>query len=331
MASPLLEKGDSEYKIYDALVENWLDRDQYKDKNISVENLLYACIILATYMQTKGRRSISEQELDQLIGAIDKVKPVRRIQIKGRSLLNRNSEGDYRFSHYSIQEFLVAKLLLEKPVYKPKQSITMTDFIFKMVLMSEKLPNFGELLDFSNITFKNFAGTCLTTGSGWEFVYIPPGEFMMGSPESEARRYDNETLHRVTLTRGFYMQTTQVTQRQWKAVMGNNPSKFKKGDEYPHRARTGWAWRFFCRRRSGLPVGVPSLPAARLPGRPPRFSSREGSTLILPFGFLPFEQKTTRKTDKKGKVPIPFFIRLTGMETTERMAWAFSLSYPLSL
>jgi len=56
------------------------------------------------------------------------------------------------------------------------------------------------------------------------------------------------------------------------------------------------------------------------------------SAPLLPFGFLPSERKTTRKTDKKGKkAPIPFLIRLTSMETAERTAWAFSLSYPFSM
>ncbi len=69
---------------------------------------------------------------------------------------------------------------------------------------------------------------------GMEFVWIPPGEFMMGSPEDEPGRFDNEKLHRVKLNCGFYMQTTTVTQGQWKALMGNNPSYFKKsGDKCP--------------------------------------------------------------------------------------------------
>jgi len=69
---------------------------------------------------------------------------------------------------------------------------------------------------------------------GMEFAYIPPGEFMMGSPEDEPERYDDEVLHHVTISKGFYMGTTTVTQGQWKAVMGNNPSSFKDdGDEYP--------------------------------------------------------------------------------------------------
>ena len=72
-----------------------------------------------------------------------------------------------------------------------------------------------------------------TNSIGQEFVYIKPGTFMMGSPSGESGRESDENQHKVTLTRGFYMQTTEVTQGQWKAVMGNNPSSFKDGDDYP--------------------------------------------------------------------------------------------------
>jgi formylglycine-generating enzyme required for sulfatase activity len=72
------------------------------------------------------------------------------------------------------------------------------------------------------------------SGVRMTFVYIPPGEFMMGSPEDEPERRDDEVQHHVTLTRGFYMQTTPVTQGQWETVMGNNPSHFKEdGPECP--------------------------------------------------------------------------------------------------
>ena len=63
-------------------------------------------------------------------------------------------------------------------------------------------------------------------------VYIPPGEFLMGSPEDEYGRFDNETRHRVSLTRPFRMSTTPVTQAQWTSVMGENPS-YIKGDDLP--------------------------------------------------------------------------------------------------
>ena len=50
--------------------------------------------------------------------------------------------------------------------------------------------------------------------------WCPPRTFLMGSPATEAGRYDNETQHQVTLTRGFWMGETAVTQGLWKEVMG---------------------------------------------------------------------------------------------------------------
>jgi formylglycine-generating enzyme required for sulfatase activity len=71
-------------------------------------------------------------------------------------------------------------------------------------------------------------------GLGMEFVRIAPGSFEMGSPSGETGRGSDETQHRVTLTRGYYLQTTEVTQGQWKAVMGSNPSRFSScGDVCP--------------------------------------------------------------------------------------------------
>jgi len=60
------------------------------------------------------------------------------------------------------------------------------------------------------------------------FVLIPAGSFMMGSPKTENGRDNDEELHRVKLTRSFYAQQTQVTQAQWKELMGTNPSYFKE-------------------------------------------------------------------------------------------------------
>ena len=53
----------------------------------------------------------------------------------------------------------------------------------------------------------------------------------MGSPKNEVGRWDNEgPQHEVTLTRGYWLGETPVTQSQWEAVMGENPSYFKGGD-----------------------------------------------------------------------------------------------------
>jgi len=78
--------------------------------------------------------------------------------------------------------------------------------------------------------------------TGAEFVYIPPGEFMMGSPEDEPGRFDDEILHRVRLTRGFYMQTTQVTVGQWRAFVKNTGFKSQAETEGGAYGWTGSDW-----------------------------------------------------------------------------------------
>ena len=57
--------------------------------------------------------------------------------------------------------------------------------------------------------------------------WIPPGRFVMGSPEGEAGRDDDERQHRVAITRGYWLGETPVTQALWQAVMGENPSEFQ--------------------------------------------------------------------------------------------------------
>jgi formylglycine-generating enzyme required for sulfatase activity len=72
----------------------------------------------------------------------------------------------------------------------------------------------------------------LGQGVSLEMVLIPAGKFVMGSPKSEEDRDDEETQHEVTLTKPFYMGKYAVTQEQWEAVMGNNPSR-DKGPKLP--------------------------------------------------------------------------------------------------
>jgi formylglycine-generating enzyme required for sulfatase activity len=57
-------------------------------------------------------------------------------------------------------------------------------------------------------------------------VFIQPGTFLMGSPDSELLRATDETLHTVTLTRGFWMSRYLVRQKDYLAVVGSNPSQF---------------------------------------------------------------------------------------------------------
>jgi formylglycine-generating enzyme required for sulfatase activity len=68
--------------------------------------------------------------------------------------------------------------------------------------------------------------------SGIAMVNLGAGEFLMGSPRYEEDRESDEDRHQVTLTRGFLIGKTEVTQAQWRAVMASNPSHFS-GDTRP--------------------------------------------------------------------------------------------------
>ena len=66
-----------------------------------------------------------------------------------------------------------------------------------------------------------------------DFVPIRVGEFDMGSPSNEVGRDDDEgPVHHVKLAKAFYMGKYEITQKQWREIMGNNPSYFK-GDNLP--------------------------------------------------------------------------------------------------
>ncbi|MBF0232681.1 MAG: SUMF1/EgtB/PvdO family nonheme iron enzyme [Desulfamplus sp.] len=132
-----------------------------------------------------------------------------------------------------------------------------------------------------NISTKNnlieepiIPGNTFTNSLDMTFNLIPAGTFMMGSPEDEPGRESDETQHRVTLTQPYYMQTTEVTQGQWKAVMGSNPSYFQNcGDDCPVE-NVSWddAQAFIAKlnqlnQRTETQRGNPRLPSAvEIPG-----------------------------------------------------------------
>ena len=75
-------------------------------------------------------------------------------------------------------------------------------------------------------------GTTYTNSVGAVLVKIPVGRFTMGSPPGESGRGDDEGQVKVELTRSFWLMATEVTQGQYRAVTGENPSGFK-GDDLP--------------------------------------------------------------------------------------------------
>ena len=81
-------------------------------------------------------------------------------------------------------------------------------------------------------------------GTGIEMLLVPPGTFMMGCSPSEQYdcREDELPVHEVTLTEAFYLGRYEVTQAQWTAVMGSNPSQFQGQTDSPSRPVERVSW-----------------------------------------------------------------------------------------
>ncbi|MFM8323797.1 MAG: formylglycine-generating enzyme family protein [Pirellulaceae bacterium] len=99
----------------------------------------------------------------------------------------------------------------------------------------------------------------ITNSIGMKLVLIPKGTFMMGSPKTElgdAGKHieDESPQHEVRISRDFYMGQTEVTQGQWKAIMGTEPWKgkenVKEGENYPASYVSWTQAGEFCQRLS---------------------------------------------------------------------------------
>ncbi len=96
---------------------------------------------------------------------------------------------------------------------------------------------------------------------GMEFVLIPAGSFVMGSPPNEVGRYKSEDQHQVTITKPFYMQTTEVTLNQWWAVMGKKFFGRRKGYADGPVSKVSWFdVAEFIEKLNGKGEGVYRLP-----------------------------------------------------------------------
>ncbi len=113
-------------------------------------------------------------------------------------------------------------------------------------------------------------------------LYVPPGRFRMGSPDDEVGRFPDELAHDVTISRGLYMSDTEITQAQWYAIMGDNPS-YLAGNSRPIEHVSWLKAKEFCRRLSQATGRTCRLPTEA----EWEYACRAGSTTAFSFGDNP--------------------------------------------
>jgi formylglycine-generating enzyme required for sulfatase activity len=120
-------------------------------------------------------------------------------------------------------------------------------------------------------------GTVVKNSIGIELVYVPAGSFMMGTQDGTG--YE-KPVHQVTIRDGFYMGKYEVTQAQWTAVMGRNPSRFK-GDNLPVEQVSWYDAQEFLRKLNATNDGY----AYRLPSEAEwEYAARAGTTTAYYWG-----------------------------------------------
>jgi len=152
-----------------------------------------------------------------------------------------------------------------------------------------------------------------TNSVGMEFVLIPAGEFDMGSPDDEEGRFDEEgPVHRVKISKPFYLGKYVVTQRQWKEVRGKNPSQFGGCDDCPVENVSWDDLRGFIKRlnkkegtdKYRLPTEAEWEYAARA-GTRTRYSFGDDESMLGEYGW--YDENAGEKTRPVGqKKPNPW-------------------------
>jgi formylglycine-generating enzyme required for sulfatase activity len=235
------------YRLYEALVQTWLLREerklsrQFRAQSIQPPDaaaLLDLCALIAVHLQVVGRRELPLADLAMLRERHSAARHLSDLDVGGRSLLNRNAEGEYRFSHYSIQEFLVVRAIVTGALdfergllrlaatgadgerrtvrmMEVEQRLRATDQMLEFFAGAGVLP--GPRVDLSTIQWKNYRGLTfqdrLANGAlGPELQLILPGRFLMGSPDDDPDAgSDEKPQHEVEIADAFAIGRYPVT------------------------------------------------------------------------------------------------------------------------
>ncbi|MCP4350009.1 MAG: SUMF1/EgtB/PvdO family nonheme iron enzyme [Desulfobacterales bacterium] len=216
--SEQIKEQDGDYFIYEATTCSFLNRDpkgNYRFIHKSFMEYFFAEYFLDCIMKHKPRPKEYSDTNDEV-----------KFFLKMLFVLSKDRLNGLNLSDYDLTGIDLGKANLEETNLRctnlKKANLKGANF--------KDTNCYGTLLEGALLDWEY----SVTNTLGMRFVYIPPGEFSMGIPEKERNIFDNGSQYTVKLTRGFYMQTTPVTQKQWKELMKYNPSFFKDyGDECP--------------------------------------------------------------------------------------------------
>ena len=127
----------------------------------------------------------------------------------------------------AVLEHYPEVLMHNKSMIAKKVSTTCFIFIAAMILLSFPGSTYGFEKTYTNTLEMSF-------------VLIPSGTFTMGSQTNEPHRRSSEVRHRVTISKPFYMQTTEVTVKQWHSIMGRRMMMFRQGADNMPVTRVSW-------------------------------------------------------------------------------------------
>ena len=155
--------------------------------------------VTAELVEVRGDKVVLRREDGKQITV-----PLAKLSAEDQQFLTQRKEGDS-----SEAENPFAPAPPESPPVKPELVDTIK--YLKSLMTREQVALGGPIVNTIDMVL----------------VPIPPGEFAMGSPTSEADRLGDETQHLVRITKPFYLSVHEVTQAQYERVMGSNPSSSK--------------------------------------------------------------------------------------------------------
>ncbi len=184
---------------------------------------------------------------------------------------------------------------------RPGQRLTLHGEQFQVQIEELACPDWA---DAWGIDQYGLSAVLVIQGVRQRMRYIPPGRFLMGSPEGVGHG-DEHPQHEVLLTEGHWLADTPCTQALWMAVMGENPSKFQQrpgaGNHPVENVSWGDVETFLQRLAALLPAGCqPALPTEAQW----EYAARAGTTTAYWWGDEPDDQRANWKQQHRETTPV---------------------------